>query len=130
MTPTMTSTPVRVYAVVAAALVFLVSWAVVAAHPWQTRTAAADPNLHTLQVLRARLQRQSLEVQRILDRRWAAYHAALRERQRTIAIVKALGGGAAAAAAAPAAPAAPAAAAPLVAAPAVPAVPVVATRTS
>ena len=97
----MTSAPVRLYAVVAAVLVFFVAWAVVAAHPWQRRTAAPDPRVAQLQALRLRLSRQSIEVQRVLDRRFAAYAAALQERRRTIALVQAPNGRAAQAAAQP-----------------------------
>lgn len=120
----MTSTT-RVYAVVAAVLVFFVAWAAVAAHPWQRRSAAPDPRVAELQALRLRLARQSVAVQRILDRRFAAYAAALRERRRTIALVQALNGRAARAAVQPVALPAPAALPTVSALPAV-----TATRTS
>ncbi len=88
----MTSAPlVRLYALVAAVLVFFVAWAVVAAHPWQPRRiTAADRQVTALAELRSRVRLESLQVQRIVDRRFAAYAGALPERERTIALLRAL----------------------------------------
>ncbi len=87
----MTSTLVRLYALVAAVLVFFVAWAVVAAHPWQPpRVTAADRQVTALAELRSRVRLESLQVQRIVDRRFAAYAGALPERERTIALLRAL----------------------------------------
>jgi hypothetical protein len=86
----MTRPLVRLYAVVASVLVFFVTWAVVAAHPWQAHTTVASRQLTALDELRRRVRAESLGVQRILDRRFAAYSGALAERRRTIALVESL----------------------------------------
>jgi hypothetical protein len=71
----MTSGLVRVYAILAAVVVFFVTWAAVAAQPW--REATADPRVAALEARRAHLQLEAARVQRILDERHAAYRAAL-----------------------------------------------------
>ena len=87
----MTSHVIRLYVLVGAVCVFFVTWAVVAAHPWQAhRITAADRQLTALTALRSRLRVESLEVQRILDRRFAAYAGALVERKREIALLNSL----------------------------------------
>jgi hypothetical protein len=80
----MTDHVARVYALVAAVLVFFLVWAGVAAHPWRS-TAAQDPRVTAVAARQLRLQQESLRVKRVLDRRWAAYRAALRERARAAA---------------------------------------------
>ena len=104
----MTNHVARLYALVAAVLVFFAAWAVIAAHPWQTRSAAADPRLAALQVREQRLRAESLAVKRIVDRRWATYRAQLARRKREIASVRSQNArtriAAAALASAPAAP--------------------------
>ena len=84
----MTNHVARLYALVAAVLVFFVAWAAIAAHPWQTRAATSDPRLAALQVREQRLRAESLAVKRIVDRRWAAYRAQLALRKREIASVR------------------------------------------
>jgi hypothetical protein len=69
----------RLYALVAGLVVFLVAWAVVAAHPWAPRPAQ-DPRLAALAARQQRLQHESLLVKRIVDQRWAAYRHALATR--------------------------------------------------
>jgi hypothetical protein len=104
----MTNHVARLYALVAAVLVFFVAWAAIAAHPWQTRAATSDPRLAALQAREQRLRAESLAVKRIVDRRWAAYRAQLALRKREIASVRSQNAktrtAAAALAAAPAAP--------------------------
>ena len=87
----MTSHVARLYALAAGVLVFFVTWAGVAAHPWQTRAATAqDPRLAALQVREQRLRAESLAVKRIVDRRWAVYRAHLALRRHEIAAINAV----------------------------------------
>lgn len=125
----MTKHVVRLYSLVAGVVVFFVAWAAVAAHPWQT-TAAADPRLAALTARQQALQKESTRVKQILDRRFAAYRAALSSRNAAIARLNA---GATARAAIPVGSTIQGAAAPASAAPAVRVVtlpPLVITRTS
>ena len=85
----MTSHVARLYALVAAVLVFFVAWAAVAAHPWRaTSSAASDPRLAALQLREQRLRAESLAVKRIVDRRWAAYRVQLALRKRQVAAIE------------------------------------------
>ena len=109
----MTSHAGRLYALAAAVLVFFVVWAAVAARPWSSHAAARDPRLVALARREHRLRSVARLVQRVVDRRFAAYrkqlvayHAALARRRAQLAAARS-----AAAATAPAAPAAPAASA-------------------
>jgi hypothetical protein len=78
----------RLYAAVAAVAVFFVAWATVAAHPWQTHTAAAaDPRVTALQLREQRIRAESLAVKRVVDRHWAAYRAQLARRQQAARLV-------------------------------------------
>lgn len=70
----------RVYAVLAAVVVFFLSWATVAAHPW--RKTGVDPRVAAIEQRRVELRQESLHVRRVLDRRWARYRVALARRQR------------------------------------------------
>lgn len=84
----MTDHVARLYALVAGVVVFFVAWAAVAAHPWQgstTTAAAADPRLAALAARQHQLRLESLRVQRIVERRWAAYRVALHKRNAAIA---------------------------------------------
>jgi hypothetical protein len=86
----MTSHVARLYALVAAVLVFFVAWGAIAAHPWRTTSSAStDPRLAALQLREQRLRAESLAVKRIVDRRWAAYRVQLALRNRDIAAIKA-----------------------------------------
>ena len=86
----MTSHTARLYALVAAVLVFFVAWATIAAHPWQAQKAAAqDPRLTALQLREQRLRADAQAVKRVLDRRWATYRAQLALRKQEIVAVKA-----------------------------------------
>lgn len=84
----MTSGLVRLYALVVAVLVFFVTWAIVAAHPWQTRRATPDPRLATLDARRRALRAESVRVRRVLTHRWQLYRVALRRRERAIAAAR------------------------------------------
>ena len=91
----------RLYAAVAAAVVFLVSWAAIAAKPWAT--AKPDPRLAALATREQRLRADAAVVRQVVDRRLAAYRIALKARQAQIAAANARSRQlAAAAAAAPA----------------------------
>ncbi len=79
----MTDTSHRIYAVVVALVVFLVSWAAIAARPWAT--VQPDPRLAALAQRQQRLQADAKLVQQVVDRRMAAYRVALRARQVQIA---------------------------------------------
>ena len=69
-------------ALVTAIAVFFIAWAVIAARPWVAETAAGgDPRTATLDAREARLRDEAARVQRLLDRRWAAYRRDLRERR-------------------------------------------------
>lgn len=83
----MTDTSHRVYAVVLALVVFLVSWAAVAAKPWAT--AKPDPRLAQLALREQRLRADAKLVQQVVDRRMAAYRVQLRTRQAQIASAQA-----------------------------------------
>jgi hypothetical protein len=65
----MTSHTGRLYALAVALVVFFLSWALVAAHPW--RAAAADTRLQQLAVRQAQLQREAKLVGQIVALRHA-----------------------------------------------------------
>jgi len=83
----MTDHVARLYTLVAGVLVFFVFWAVVAAHPWGTAsTSSVTPSAAKALVVRERqLALESRQVKLIVDRRWAAYRAALHARTTTTA---------------------------------------------
>ncbi len=83
----MTDTSHRLYAVVIAVVVFFVSWATVAARPWAaTKT---DPRLTALARREVLLRADAQLVQKVVDRRMAAYAIALKARKKQIAAVQA-----------------------------------------
>ena len=85
----MTSTLGRFYSTAVALVVFFCSWAVIAARPWVSpRAAKTDPRLASLQSRERRLQARATAVQKIVDKRWAAYRLAYAHRQRQIALRK------------------------------------------
>ena len=96
-TGTMTNHVARLYAVALALAVLFLTWAVVAARPWGAEPAK-DPRLVVLERREERLRRQSIRVQRIVNRRFAAYRVRLKQRQAEIAAVNAANASAAAAA--------------------------------
>lgn len=100
----MTSHVGRLYALALGLVVFFLAWAVVAAHPWAT--PAVDQRRQLLVAREKQLRHEARLVNKIVARRWAAYHKALRARNAEIAAVKARAArqeaAAAAAAAAPA----------------------------
>jgi hypothetical protein len=79
----MTSQIARLWTVVVGVLVFFLAWAAIAAHPWQ-QAASADPRLTALAARQQVLQREAVQVNRIVNRRFAAYRLALAQRQLAI----------------------------------------------
>jgi len=76
----MTSQLVRLYVLVGAVLVFFTGWAAVAARPWKP-TRPQDPRVAAIAARELRLRNESLRVKALVDRRWAAYRAALAARR-------------------------------------------------
>ena len=79
----MTNQIARLWTVVAGVVVFFLAWAAIAAHPWR-QADSVDPRLAALAARQQVLARQSVQVQRLVDRRWAAYRVALKQRQTAI----------------------------------------------
>jgi hypothetical protein len=79
----MTDTSHRLYAVVLAFVVFLLTWAAVAARPWAP--AAPDPRIAALAHREQRLRADAKLVERIVMQRMADYQVALRQRRAQIA---------------------------------------------
>jgi hypothetical protein len=77
----MTNQIARLWTVVVGVVVFFLAWAAIAAHPWQKTAATVDPRLSALAARQQVLQRESLQVKQIVDRRWAAYRIALAHRK-------------------------------------------------
>ncbi len=79
----MTETSHRTYAVATALVVFFLSWAAVAAHPWAAQKP--DPQLVALQAREQRLRADAKIVARVVAARSAAYQTALQARRAAIA---------------------------------------------
>jgi hypothetical protein len=71
---TMTDHVARLYAAVLALVAFFLSWAVIAARPWLPE-ATADPRVAALERREADLRRESVRLQRRLERRREASQA-------------------------------------------------------
>jgi hypothetical protein len=78
----MTDHVARLYALAVGALVFLVTWAVVAANPFPTLETEADPRLAALERREARLAREQRRTNRLVARRFAAYRRELADHRR------------------------------------------------
>ena len=72
----MTSHTGRLYAAAVGLLAFFVLWATIAAHPWQTTAATADPRLVALAQREQLLRREAALVHQIVRQRTAAAKAA------------------------------------------------------
>ena len=84
----MTSHVGRLYALAVALVVFFLTWATVAAHPWSTHAMPnADPRAAALAARQLQLRHESVVVARIVRLRWAIYRKQLRRRQRQIVVV-------------------------------------------
>jgi hypothetical protein len=85
----MTSHVGRLYALALALVVFFLTWATVAAHPWATRAASrVDPRMAALAAREHRLRHESIVVARVVRHRWAVYRAQLHRRLQQIAAAK------------------------------------------
>jgi hypothetical protein len=98
----MTDHVVRLYAVALSLAVLFLTWAAVAARPWEPVVDAQDPRLAALERREEALRRRGARVERAVERRFARYERRLRAREQRIASVRAAG------------PVAPAASAPAV----------------
>jgi hypothetical protein len=85
----MTDHVARLYAATLAVVAFFLTWAVIAARPWAAEATAQDPKVAALDRREQRLQRESVRVQRRVERRFAAYRTSLAERQRELAATQA-----------------------------------------
>ena len=83
----MTDHVARLYALALALVVFFVTWAAVAAHPWAT--AKPDPRVAALAAREQKLRREATLVRRVVGRRLADYRVALDRRQAEIAVAQA-----------------------------------------
>ena len=82
----MTNHVTRLYALAVSVLVLFAAWAVVATHPWQTKShQTVDPRVRALVLRERRIRHDSLVVRRVVTRRWHHYHVALAKRNRQIA---------------------------------------------
>ena len=79
----MTNQIARLWTVVIGVVVFFLAWAAIAAHPWQ-RAASIDPRLSALAARQQVLQREAVQVNRVVNRRFAAYRVALARRRLAI----------------------------------------------
>ena len=97
----MTDHVARLYAATLAVVAFFLTWAVVAARPWAAEATVQDPKVAALERREQHLRRESVRVQRRVERRFTAYRASLAERQRELAAVQAAPASSAPAPAAP-----------------------------
>jgi hypothetical protein len=75
----MTSHVARLYASAVAVVVLFLAWAAIAARPWAP--SAQDPHVRALAAREAQVRQESIRVQQIVDRRWAAYRRELARRK-------------------------------------------------
>jgi hypothetical protein len=79
----------RLYAAAAGVLVLFLTWAVVAAHPWQAPPRTAEQRqLAALHRRELQVRREALQVRRVVSRRWASYRVALHRREVEIAAAR------------------------------------------
>jgi hypothetical protein len=81
----MTNHVVRLYALAVSMLVLFLTWAAIAAHPWASNRAAADPRVAALQAREQRVRQEAIVVRRVVAGRWRRYRVALTVRQHQIA---------------------------------------------
>ena len=79
----MTSHVGRLYSLALALLFFFLAWSVFAARPWVT-SAQSDPRVAALAAREQRIRHETLVVQRIVQKRWLVYRAALKQRKALI----------------------------------------------
>ena len=80
----MTSHTGRLYALAGTLFTFFLLWAVVAAHPWAS-SGTQDSRLTALAQRERRLRSDAALVQKVVERRFAAYRTALAKRRAEIA---------------------------------------------
>ncbi len=128
----MTNHVVRLYAVALALAVLFLTWAVVAAKPWEATAQEKDPRLVALERREMRLRKETIRVNRLVKRRFARYERRLAARKAEIAAIQAanasVGSVSVSSGGEGATPSAPAAAAPSVGVVSLP--PVTSTRSS
>lgn len=73
----MTSFIARFWATALALVVFFIFWAALAARPWVSAGTTSDLQLAALQAREKKVQTQAVAAQQTLNKRWAAYRAAL-----------------------------------------------------
>ena len=81
----MTNHVARLYALATALIVFFAVWLAVATHPWAQASpsvAASDPQIVRLQARERHLRAETRRVNRIVNRRYAAYGKELARRNR------------------------------------------------
>lgn len=81
----MTNHVARLYALATSLIVFFAVWLAVSAHPWSQSAKAApanDPQIARLMARERRLRMETRKVNLIVNRRYAAYRRALRQRNR------------------------------------------------
>jgi hypothetical protein len=71
---------VRLYVVAVATVVLFLGWAFAAARPFGD--SSPDPRMEALAAREQRVRAESVRVQRLVDRRWAAYGRRMAERSR------------------------------------------------
>jgi hypothetical protein len=81
----MTSHTGRLYSLALALVLFFVLWAGIAAHPWVSASASADPRAKALVAREQQLRRDSVIVKKLVARRWAVYRVQLAHRKAEIA---------------------------------------------
>jgi hypothetical protein len=84
----MTSHVGRLYALALTVLVFFVTWALVSARPWASTQTTQDPRLQALAARERQLRAEAKRVERIVERRWAAYRRRLAVRKHAIAAAR------------------------------------------
>ena len=84
----MTRHVVRAYVAAAAVLVLFLAWAVIAADPWATQAAKADPRVTALHRREVALRREAVQVRREVRHRWAVYRTRLAHRNHQIALIQ------------------------------------------
>lgn len=72
----------RLYALAVALVVFFLTWTVIAARPWTA--TKPDQRLAALAVREQKLRRESIQVRRLVQHRWAVYRVRLHQRQAKI----------------------------------------------
>ena len=85
----MTSHVGRLYVLALTLVVFFLTWATVAAHPWSAHAVSrTDPRTAALAAREQRLRHESVVAARIVRQRWALYRVQLHRREQQIAAAR------------------------------------------